>query len=497
MSALSIRASLVLGACAACVAMPAIAGGDPDAWKNPLPEQPAAVVLRHATVWTSGPQGTLEDADLLVQKGKVVAVGKGLQAPAGAVELDATGKHVTPGLIDCHSHAAVVGDVNEGTHITTSEVRIRDVVNSESINLYRELAGGLTAANLLHGSANSIGGQNAVIKLRWGASPDELLLAGAPEGIKFALGENPKQSNWGAAGKRYPQTRMGVEQSIRERFLAAVDYRRAWAEYEKNPKTDKVPPKRDLQLDAIVEILDGKRLVHSHAYRADEMLMLMRLAEEFGFRVATFQHVLEGYKIADEMKAHGVGGSTFSDWWAYKYEVIDAIPYNGALMTQRGVVTSFNSDDSELARRLNIEAAKAVRYGGLSETEALKLVTINPAIQLHVQNMVGSLEKGKDADFVVWNGNPLSTYSLAEQTWIDGRKYFDRAADLAQRKQLADERAALIAKTKEKGAKAKQGAESKTPAYLLWSDNADAACRDDRRGHSVFDSGLDLEEVRQ
>jgi imidazolonepropionase-like amidohydrolase len=287
-------------------------------------------------------------------------------------------------------------------------------------------------------------------------------------------------------GKRYPQTRMGVEQSIRERFLAAVDYKREWDEYRKNPKADRVPPKRDLQLDAIVEILDGKRLVHSHAYRADEMLMLMRLAEEFNFRVATFQHVLEGYKIADEIAKHGAGGSTFSDWWAYKYEVFDAIPYNGALMTERGVVTSFNSDDSELARRLNVEAAKAVRYGGMSENDALKLVTINPAIQLHVQDKVGSLEPGKDADFVIWNGHPLSTFSLAEQTWIDGRKYFDREADLAARKQLADERAALIAKTKDKSRKPKEGTPSKTPSYLLWADNADAACHDDARLGDAF-----------
>ncbi len=482
----------------ALAATPLLAA-DPEAWNSPIPDQPAAIVVRHATIWTSGPQGTLVDADMLVQKGKVVTIGKALAAPAGALEIDATGKHVTPGLIDCHSHAAIVGDVNEGTHITTAEVRIRDVVNSESVNIYRELAGGLTAANLLHGSANSIGGQNAVIKLRWGADPEALLLAGAPEGIKFALGENPKQSNWGAPGKRYPQTRMGVEQSIRERFLAALDYKREWDEYEKSShaaagaataaQAQKVPPRRDLQLDAIVEILEGKRLVHAHSYRADEILMLIHLADQFGFHVATFQHVLEGYKVADEIAKHGAGGSTFSDWWAYKYEVIDAIPYNGALMTERGVVSSFNSDDSELARRLNTEAAKAVRYGNMTEVDALKLVTINPAIQLHVQDKVGSLEPGKDADFVIWNGHPLSNYSLAEQTWIDGRKYFDRAADLAARKQLADERAALIAKTKDKAKQPEKGGDAKTPAYLLWSDNEDATCHEGLGHRAGFAAG--------
>ncbi|MEO8505143.1 MAG: amidohydrolase [Acidobacteriota bacterium] len=491
--------------CSLVLAAPILASGDPEAWKSTIPDQPAAVVVRHATIWTSGPQGTIEDGDILIQKGKIVTLGKGLAAPAGAVEIDGTGKHVTPGLIDEHSHAAIVGDVNEGTHIVTAEVRIHDVVNSESINLYRELAGGLTTANLLHGSANSIGGQNQVIKLRWGADPDGLMFAGAPEGIKFALGENPKQSNWGVERKRYPQTRMGVEQSIRERFLAALDYKRTWDEYNKSGSqktSDRVPPRRDLQLDAIVEILEGKRLVHSHSYRADEILMLIHLADEFGFKVASFQHVLEGYKVADELAKHGAGASTFSDWWAYKFEVIDAIPYNGSLMTQRGVNVSFNSDDSELARRLNTEAAKAVRYGGLSEVDALKLVTINPAIQLHIQGQVGSLEPGKDADFVIWNGHPLSNYTRADQTWIDGRKYFDRADDLAQRDQLVAERKALLAKSKASNKekdkdKKSDGAEAKKPEYLLWSDNEDTTCRTEsgRNAHGI--DGLDTQEVWQ
>ncbi len=436
------------------------ATGDPSAWRNPTPDQPAVVLVRNATIWTSGPEGTLEEADLLVRAGKIASVGKGLAAPDDAVVVDAAGKHVTPGLIDAHSHSAINGGVNEGTNITTSEVRIQDVVNAETVNLYWQLAGGLTTANLMHGSANSINGQTAVIKLRWGASPDELLLDGALPGIKFALGENPKQSNWNVEERRYPQTRPGVEQSIRERFRAAVDYRRRWQAWDAQnrgtsrtsrrsaPRPAQVPPRRDLQLEALLEVLDGERGIQSHSYRADEIIMLMRIAEDFGFRVQCFQHVLEGYKVADELARHGAGASTFSDWWGYKYEVIDAIPYNGAVMWDRDVVVSFNSDDSELARRMNLEAAKAVRYGNVPEDEALKFVTLNAAIQLGIQERVGSLEAGKDADFVVWSGHPLSSYSVAEQTWIDGRKYFDRAADLKRRTAVAAEREALIARAR-------------------------------------------------
>ncbi len=480
-----------------CAAAPLAAGSDFDGWKNAQPAQPDVLVVRHATIWTSGPQGKLEDADLLIKKGKIAAVGAHLAVPAGAVEIDATGKHVSPGIFDPHSHSDIVGNVNEGTDIVTAEVRIEDVVNAESIAIYRELAGGVTTVNLLHGSANAIGGQNAVVKLRWGAPPEDLFF-GAPQGIKFALGENPKQSNWELADdahRRYPQTRQGVEQVIRETFLAARDYERRWAEYRKDPRADKVPPRRDLQLEAVVEILNGTRLVHSHCYRADEIIMLLRLAEQFGFRIATLQHVLEGYKVADEIAAHGAGGSTFSDWWAYKDEALDAIPYNGAVMWQRGVVTTFNSDSNELARRLNLEAAKAVRYGNVPETEALKFVTINSAKQFHVDNRIGSLEPGKDADFVIWSGSPLSTYSLAEQTWIDGRKYFDRADDLKHRDELARERAALVAKVKADGkrdgdgkskgkdkSKDKDKAEAsddkdapdKPPSYILWDSNEDS-----------------------
>jgi imidazolonepropionase-like amidohydrolase len=445
------------GACLAAIlalitllgAAPSHGLGDLSAWKNPVPAQPEALLVRNATLWTQGPQGRIQ-GDLLVQRGKIAQVGNGLQAPAGAVVIDATGKHVTPGIIDAHSHIAISGGVNEGSHIVTAEVRIVDVLNSEDVNIYRQLAGGVTAANLLHGSANAIGGQNAVIKMRWGAPPDGLLFEGAPEGIKFALGENPKQSNWNVDQRRFPQTRPGVEAAIEERFEAALAYRQHWEEHRAAARRDphRVPPRRDLQLEAVLEILDGQRLVHAHSYRADEILMLIRLAEEHGFQIASFQHVLEGYKVADEIAAHGAGASTFSDWWAFKFEVIDAIPHNATLMTRRGVDVSLNSDSAELARRLNLEAAKAVRYGGLGEEEALALVTTNPARQLGIDHRVGTLARGKDADFVLWSGHPLDNFSVAEQTWIDGRKYFDRQEDLARREALTAEREALLHKVR-------------------------------------------------
>ncbi len=412
----------------------------------------AEILVRHATLWTVSDKGILEDADLHVRDGRIVAVGRGLAAGSRATILDATGRHITPGLIDAHSHTAVDGSVNEGSNNITAEVRIGDVIDADDIAIYRQLAGGLTAANILHGSANAIGGQNQVIKLRWGATAETLKMEGAPPGIKFALGENPKRANFQQLPtQRYPQTRMGVEQSIRERFLAARDYRAAWEEYGKLPARQRertVPPRRDLQLEALVEILEGDRLVHSHSYRQDEILMLIRLAEEFGFRIATFQHVLEGYKVADEIAAHGAGASTFSDWWAYKLEAYDAIPHNGALMAERGVLVSFNSDSSELARRMNLEAAKAVKYGGMAPEEAIRFVTINPARQLGIDHRIGSLEPGKDADFVIWSGDPLSVYSIAEQTWVDGVKMFDRKEDLARRAEREDGRLALIAKVK-------------------------------------------------
>jgi len=413
--------------------------------RTKLPEQPQSVLVKNATIWTQGKPGKLEGADMLVTKGKITQIGKNLNAPKDAVVIDGTGKHVTPGLIDCHSHTAAAS-INEGSQAVTCETRIEDVIDSDDIWIYRQLAGGTTAANILHGSANPIGGQNAVVKWRWGSLPDELPIQGAPPGVKFALGENVKQSNFLPGGRpstRYPQTREGVEQLIRDRFRAALDYEREWKEWEKDKS--KIPPHKDLELDALLEIVKNKRLIHSHSYRQDEILMLIRVCEEFGIKIATFQHVLEGYKVADAMAKHGAGGSTFSDWWAYKIEAWDAIPGNGPLMHNQGVVVSYNSDNSQLASRLNWEASKAVKFG-LSEEEALKFVTINPAKQLRVDDKIGSLEVGKDADFVVWSGNPLSVYSKCEQTWLDGRKYFDLQEDAQLRAQREKERGALIQK---------------------------------------------------
>ncbi len=443
-----------------------------------IPDQPAAVIVKGATVWTSGPQGKLEDADVVVQKGKIVNVGRNLATPAGAVVIDGKGKHITAGLIDAHSHMAVAGSVNEAQQAVSAEVRIGDVVQSDDIDIYRALAGGLTSAHILHGSANPIGGQAQLIKLRWGLLPDELKFEGAPPTIKFALGENVKQSNWGDRfTTRYPQTRMGVEQIIRDEFQAALDYEKAWQKWEKEKAG--TPPRRDLELDAILEILRGKRFIHCHSYVQSEILMLMRVAEDFGFRIQVFQHILEGYKVADIMAKHGAGASSFTDWWAYKLEVYDAIPHNGALMHEQGVLVSFNSDSDELARRMNLEAAKAVKYGGVPETEALKFVTINPAKQLKVDNRVGSLEPGKDADFVIWNGSPLSTYSRCEQTWVDGRKYFDMEEDKKMHEEVQKQRAVLVQKAL---VQKKAGGSEQTPRPQKRGDEFDHPKHDDEQG---------------
>ena len=412
-----------------------------------LPVRPEYVLVRNATVWTLDERDRLENADVLIREGRILEVGTGLEAPEHAVEIDGTGKHVTPGIIDAHSHTAILQGINEGTQAVTAEVGIGDVIDSYDIAMYRELAGGLTAANVLHGSANPIGGKNQVIKLRWGMGPEALKFTEARPGIKFALGENVKRSNWRTLSDRYPQTRMGVEQIIRDRFHAAREYQQAWDRYNAlDDKSGVVPPRRDLELETLQEILAGERLVHCHSYRQDEILMLLRVAEDFGFTIGTFQHVLEGYKVAPELAAHGAGASAFSDWWAFKVEAYDAIPYNGALMHDAGVLVTFNSDSDELARRLNTEAAKAVKYGGVDEVEALKFVTLNAAKQLAVDRWVGSLEAGKHADFVIWNGHPLSTYTKCEQTWIDGRKYFDIDEDLQMRIEVEKERTRLIQK---------------------------------------------------
>ena len=419
---------------------------DIEAWNSPQPDQPEAVIVRGATVWTGSEAGILENADLLVRDGRIAGIGDALTAPDGALEIDGSGLHVTPGIIDGHSHAAIIGGVNEGSRISTADVRIRDVIDAESINIYRQLAGGVTMINLLHGSANAIGGQMSVIKMRWGASPEELVFDAAPEGIKFALGENPKQSNWRSDTPRYPQTRLGVEQIIREKFQKAADYRAA---HEAHPTgragRDRVPPRPSHELAAIAEILHDERDVHSHAYRADEMLALMRVAESFDFRIKTFQHALEGYKIGPQMAAHGAGASVFIDWWAFKYEAIDGIAFNPALMHEAGVLTALHSDNPELARRMNLDAAKAVRYGGVDPHDALKMITAFAADQLGVGHRTGRLAEGFDADFVIWSGHPLSVQSRVEQTWVDGRRYFDREADQRMRERLEAERAELIA----------------------------------------------------
>ncbi len=404
------------------------------------------ITIRNATVWTSSDAGILTNAVVIVKDGKIAEVGTKLPASGTGILIDGKGKHVTPGLIDCHSHSMILGDVNEPTLPSTAMVGTGDVINSETSNIYEQLAGGLTAANQLHGSANPIGGRNQVIKLRDGASPDELKFAGAPLGIKFALGENVKQANWGEKyTTRFPQTRMGVKTFINNRFVAAQQYIRDW---ETHASKGGVPPRRDLELETLAQIIQGKRWIHCHSYRQDEILSLLRLMQDFGVTVGTFQHVSEGYKVADELAQAGVGASGFADWWAYKFEVYDGIPHSGAIMHQRGVLVSFNSDSSDLARRLNTEAAKAVKFGGVSEVEALKFVTINPAKQLRISDRVGSLEVGKDADFVIWSGNPLDTSSVALETWIDGNKYFDRSLSDARAAALDVERKALIEKAK-------------------------------------------------
>lgn len=407
------------------------------------PERPKRLLFRGATVWTGGPAGVLENASVLVGDGKILEVGAQIDPGPEATVVDVTGKHIAPGIIDCHSHMATDGGVNEGTQAITAEVRIGDFIDCDDIDIYRQLAGGVTTANILHGSANPIGGQNQVIKLRWGAAPEEMKFAQAPAGIKFALGENVKQSNWGEQfTSRYPQTRMGVEQLIRDAFQAARDYQKRKAAWSASPAG--LPVRKDLELEAISEILEGRRWIHCHSYRQDEILALLRTCDEFQVTIGTLQHVLEGYKAADAIARHGAMASAFSDWWAYKFETYDAIPYNGALMRQAGVVVSFNSDDQELARRLNTEAAKAVKYGGVPVHDALQFVTLNAARQLRIDSLVGSLEAGKDADLAVWSGPPLSTFSRCEQTWVDGRKYFDLAEDQAQRKAAAQMRAALV-----------------------------------------------------
>jgi imidazolonepropionase-like amidohydrolase len=400
-----------------------------------IPPAGTLVAITNATILTAS-HGTIENGTVIIRNGKIAAVGKDLAVPAGAQVIDGKGKFIMPGIIDAHSHSASEG-INEGSLSNTAMVRMEDVLREDAIGMYRSLAGGVTTLNVLHGSANTVGGQNAVVKLRWGLPVDSLLFAGAPPGIKFALGENVRQTNvpqTPGRTPRYPRTRMGQEELLREVFTRAQEYQAEWKAYEgamaqrrKDAKTaEPLPPKRDLQLDAMVEILVGKRLVHAHSYRSDEILMLLKVAKDFHFRIASLQHVLEGYKIADEIAAAGTGASTFADNWAYKLEAFDAIPFNAALMAERGVKVSINSDSDERARRLYQEAAKAMKYGGASEEEAIRMITLNAAWQLGVDKLTGSIDVGKDADIAIFNGHPFAPASRVEMTLIDGRVFFDR-----------------------------------------------------------------------
>jgi len=412
--------------------------------------QTETIIFKNATVWTNENEGILKESDVVISNGKIIAVGKNLELKNAKI-IDAKGLHLSSGIIDEHSHIGIFRGVNEGTQAVTSEVRIGDVVNGDDVNIYRQLAGGVVASQLLHGSANPIGGQSAIIKLRWGQASEKMKIEGADGFIKFALGENVKQSNWGDNSvTRYPQTRMGVEQVLYDAFIRAREYEKKLRE---NPKYTR----RDLELDALIEILQKKRFITCHSYVQSEINMLMHVADSFGFKVNTFTHILEGYKVADKMKKHGANASTFADWWAYKYEVIDAIPYNAALMHYEGLNVAINSDDAEMGRRLNQEAAKAVKYGGVSEEEAWKMVTLNPAKMLHLDAKMGSIKAGKDADIVLWSDNPLSIYAKPLMTFVDGICYFSVERDEQNRKLMNSERQRIIAKmiaAKKKGEKA-------------------------------------------
>jgi imidazolonepropionase-like amidohydrolase len=407
-----------------------------------------ATLIRNATILTVT-KGKLENSDLLIQNGKIAQVGRNLTAPAGAKTIDGTGKFVMPGIIDPHSHM-MADAINEGSLSVTSMVRITDVLNPEAVNIQRALAGGVTTINILHGSANTIGGQNATVKLKYGRPAKEMMFPGAPAGIKFALGENVTRKNStalpGGPPRRYPATRMGQEEVLRDAFVRAQDYKREWEDYRARlarREQGLVPPRRDLELEPLVQVLEGKMLVHAHGYRADEHLMLLNLAKEFGFKIATLQHVLEGYKIAREIAAAGAGASSFADSWSYKIEAYDAIPYNNAIMMRHGVLQTINSDSDERVRRLNIDAAKLMKYGGMTEEEALRTITYNGAVQLGVGDKVGSIEVGKDADIAIWNAHPLSVYANVERTFIDGEVFFDRQQDLVKRAEKEQQRMAL------------------------------------------------------
>lgn len=431
----------------------------------PLVAQERVTLIRNATILTVT-NGTIENGSVLIRGSKIAAVGKDIAAPANAQVIDGTGKFVLPGIIDTHSHTGVEGSVNEISLPNTGMVRISDALTADDISAYRQLAGGTTAALILHGSANAIGGQSQIVKWKWGRPVSEWVVAGAPRTIKFALGENPKSANFRppeGQARQYPATRMGVEEVIRKSFTDARDYMAEWDEYEAKRKRNEtaIAPRRDLLMDTMADILRGNIDIHAHSYRADEIVMLLRLGDEMGFKVRELQHVLEGYKVAKEIAAHGAGSGTFIDWWGYKAEAYDATPYNVALMVRNGVLTSVNSDSDELARHLNHDAAKAMKYGGLTEEEALRLCTINPARQLRLDHRIGSIEAGKDADLAIWNGHPLSTYSRVDTTFVEGEIYFDRQRDLQQREAQRREKEALLKKEADDAAKKKDPKEKK------------------------------------
>jgi imidazolonepropionase-like amidohydrolase len=412
-------------------------------WTVPVFSQLSGdVLIKNATVLTAS-RGTLTGTDILIRGGKIQRVGKGLTAGAGAKVIDATGKYVSPGIIDAHSHS-MLSAINEGSISVSSMTRTRDMLDPTDIAIYRALAGGVTSALLLHGSANPIGGQSTTVKFKWGKPVEAYPIPDAPLGIKFALGENVKRANsivQPGQTPRYPRTRMGTMETIRDAFRRARDYKQAWDDFR--AKKTKVPPRVDEQLQPLVEILEGKRLVHCHGYRSDEHLNMLRIAEEFGFRIGTLQHALEAYKIAPEVAKHGAGASIFMDSWSYKLEAYDSIPYNAYILWKNGVLVSINSDSDERMRRLNLDAAKAMKYGGVPEEEALKMVTLNPAKQLGIDKRTGSIEQGKDADIVIWNTHPFSSFSHPEITMIEGEVYFDRAADIQKRSLIAKEREEL------------------------------------------------------
>ncbi|MAX40432.1 MAG: hypothetical protein CME33_28155 [Gimesia sp.] len=399
------------------------------------------LLLKNGTVITVTGE-TMPLTSVLVQNGKIVAIGGDLKVPEKTTAIDVTGLYVMPGIIDTHSHIMITDGINEHSQSIVPEVRVRDVVNTADPSEYRALAGGVTAARLFHGSANVIGGQDAVVKLKHGKSAREHILHDAPQGVKFALGENVKYRT-----SRFPNTRMGVEATLQRAFLEAIDYRRQWQEYEKlrknEPDTKKLPPRRDLRLEALADIVNHEKFIHSHCYRADEILMLLRVASNMGIRVWSLQHVLEGYKIAPEILAHGASCSTFSDWWAYKIEAFDAVPYNAALLNEAGINTVIKSDDWELIRHLYLEAAKTVRYGNMSFNEALRTITINPAKELGLDRQMGSIEIGKDGDFAVFSGHPLNAFSRCEMTIIEGEIYFDRKHQPTAMTESAERRSAV------------------------------------------------------